>query len=58
MWTGRPLLQIEHNKNLELMLDRAKERGFTFKMAKSTFCQVRWFGRVFSVSSMWQTGVH
>ena len=32
------------------MLERAAERGITFKLSKSTFCltEVRWFGRVFS----------
>ena len=44
----------EHNKHLELTLTRAKERGITFKLAKSTFClpEVRWFGRVFSSTGM------
>ena len=44
----------EHNMNLEQTLARAKERGITFKLAKSTFClpEVRWFGRVFSSTGM------
>ena len=44
----------EHNHNLEEMLQRAAERGITFKLSKSTFCQseVRWFGRIFSATGM------
>ena len=43
----------EHNHNEE-MLQRAAERGITFKLSKSTFCQskVRWFGRIFSATGM------
>ena len=29
----------EHNCNLEDMLQRVAERGITFKLSKSTFCQ-------------------
>ena len=28
----------EHNRNLEMTLARAAERGITFKLSKSTFC--------------------
>ena len=44
----------EHNRNLEMTLTRAAERGITFKLSKSTFClpEVRWFGRVFSSTGM------
>ena len=44
----------EHNRNLEMTLSRAAERGITFKLSKSTFClpEVRWFGRVFSSTGM------
>ena len=37
----------EHNRNLWATLQRAKEKGITFKLSKSTFCdpEVTWFGR-------------
>ena len=44
----------EHNRNLEATLQRAAERGITFKLAKTTLCvpEVKWFGRVFSGAGM------
>ena len=40
----------EHNKNLERMLQRAKDVGITLKRSQITICspEVNWFGRVFS----------
>ena len=40
----------EHNHNLRATLQRAADRGVTFKLDKSTFCtpEVRWFGRMYS----------
>ena len=40
----------EHNRNMERMLKRAKERGIMLKLAKSTICaaEIQWFGRTFS----------
>ena len=40
----------EHNNNLQTFCERAKEKGLTFKLSKSTFCspEVKWFGRVYS----------
>ena len=44
----------EHNRNLRATLQRAKEKGITFKLSKSTFCapEVTWFGRVFSAAGV------
>ena len=44
----------EHNKNMEGMLNRAKEKGVTLKLSKSTICEseVKWFGRVFSAAGV------
>jgi hypothetical protein len=43
-----------HNRNLEGTLRRAKEKGVTLKITKSTFCaaQVNWFGRIFSAAGV------
>ena len=40
----------DHNANLRATLQRAKDRGFTFKLSKSTFLtrEVPWFGRIYS----------
>ena len=40
----------EHNKRMEATLRRAKEKGVTLKLSKSTICEpeVKWFGRIFS----------
>ena len=40
----------EHNKNMAAMLERAKKKGVTLKLSKSTICEpeVKWFGRIFS----------
>ena len=40
----------EHNTNLRATLTRAKARGVTLKLSKSTICatEVKWFGRIFS----------
>ena len=40
----------DHNANLRATLQRAKERGYTFKISKSTFLtrEVPWFGRIYS----------
>ena len=40
----------EHNHNFHETMKRAKERGITLKIGKSTFCspEVKWFGRIFS----------
>ena len=39
----------EHNRNMAAMLERAKVKGVTLKLTKSTICaaEVKWFGRVF-----------
>ena len=44
----------EHNTNLRATLERAKEKGITFKLSKTTFCvpEVKWFGRIFSGSGV------
>ena len=44
----------EHNRNLAAMLERARERGVTLKLSKSTVCaaEVRWFGRVYSAAGV------
>ena len=44
----------EHNNNLRATLARAKEKGITFKLSRTTFCvpEVKWFGRVFSGSGV------
>ena len=36
----------ERNKNMAAMLERAKEKGITLKLSKSTICEaeVKWFG--------------
>ena len=41
--------EYEHNKNMAGMLERAKEKGVTLKLPKSTICvaEVMWFGRVY-----------
>ena len=41
--------KAEHNKNLVATLERAKEKGVTLKLSKSTICEaeVKWFGWVF-----------
>ena len=38
--------ESEHNKNMAAMLERAKEKGDTLKLAKLTICEaeVKWFG--------------
>ena len=40
----------EHNRNMAAMLERAKRKGVTLKLSKSTVCkpEVKWFGRIFS----------
>ena len=40
----------EHNTNLRATLARAKLKGVTLKLSKSTICatEVKWFGRIFS----------
>ena len=42
----------EHNRNMVAMLERAKVKGVTLKLGKSTICaaEVKWFGRVFSAA--------
>ena len=44
----------EHNTNLRATLARAKTRGVTPKLSKSTICatEVKWFGLVFSGSGV------
>jgi hypothetical protein len=39
----------EHNKNMAATLKRAREKGVTLKLSKSTICaaEVKWFGRVY-----------
>ena len=39
----------KHNRNMVAMLERAKVKGITLKLTKSTICmaEVKWFGRVF-----------
>ena len=39
-----------HNKNLKAVLQRAKDKGVTFKPSQNTICapEVKWFGRIFS----------
>ena len=40
----------EHNRNMVAMLERAKKKGVTSKLAKLTISEpeVKWFGRIFS----------
>ena len=42
----------EHNRNMAAMLERAREKGVTLKLSKSTICaaEVKWFGRVYSAA--------
>ena len=42
--------EAEHNKNMSATLERAKEKGVTLKLSKSTICEaeVKRFGWVFS----------
>ena len=42
--------ETEQNRKMAATLERAKEKGFILKLAKSTICEaeVKWFGRVFS----------
>ena len=49
----------EHNKNMAAMLERAKKKGVTLKLSKSTICEpeVKWFGRIFSGQGCQQTRI-
>ena len=42
----------EHNTNLRAIFARAKSKGVTLKLSKSTICatEIKWFGRIFSGS--------
>ena len=44
----------KHNRNMAAMFERAKVKGVTFKLAKSTICaaEVKWFGPVFSAAGV------
>ena len=44
----------KHNRNMAAMLERAKVKGITLKLTKSTICmaEVKWFGRVFLVAGV------
>ena len=47
----------EHNRNMVAMLERAKLKGVTLKLAKSTICaaEVNWFRWVFLEAGCWPT---
>ena len=44
----------EHIRNMAAMLERAKVKGVTLKLGKSTICaaEVKWSGRVFSAAGV------